>query len=265
MPTPYRGCPNIRIADEWIPYRNEVKRYLDLISTTYTGRTLFKFIGKRSWRTILIKPLFPPPYAQALTNGENEADGYQKGATVLVPALLPDGRPATLPDGRLIYTPTGETGTGRGTNVTVSYHPAMWRQMMVNLHQLLPGAGPGEVLYHELVHAMRMLHGKALRSGVPAQVFMDDFDEFCAITAANMYRSERGFKTLRLDHHGSSPMNPIMAQSTEFFSIHEATLKKWFATQKDFCTELAGSTAQFNPLRIAADDLGIPVTVSMTL
>ena len=264
MTTSYPRCPNIQIDDAWKPYRNEVQRYLDLISTTFAGRTLFKFVAQRAPRTILIKPNFSPP-VQAITTPDSERDGYTRNEPVRRPVLLPDGTPATLPDGTVVYAETGEIGTGRGTNATIEYHPAMWRQLAVNLHQTLPGAGPGEVLYHELVHAMRKLHGKTLRTPVPEQVFLDDFDEFCAIVAANMYRSERGFATLRLDHHGSSPMNPIMAQSIEFFNVHEVNLRRWFASQREFCVELAGSPAKFNPLVLTAMDLGITVHTAMTL
>jgi hypothetical protein len=264
MTTSYSRCPKFRIDDAWKPYRDEVQRYLDLISTTFAGRTLFKFIAQRATRSILIKPNFSPP-VDATTAAENDREGYTRNALVMARVEMPDGTPVTLPDGREIYFPTGDIGTGRGTNATIEYHPAMWRQLAANLHQILPGAGPGEILYHELVHAMRKLHGKTLRDPVPAQVFLDDFDEFCSIVAANMYRSERGFSTLRLDHHGYSPMNPIMAQSTEFYKLHENNLKQWFTTQRDFCVELAGSNAKFNPLVLTAMDLGITVHTSMSL
>ena len=65
------------------------------------------------------------------------------------------------------------------------------------MHTVLPGSGPGEMLFHELVHAMRAVHGVMLKTAVPENSGMRNFDEFCAVTAANVYRSERGFKLMR--------------------------------------------------------------------
>ena len=260
----YPGYPNIRVLDDWKPYRREVVRYLDLIATTFAGRTLFNFISRKSPRFVLIVPNKSPPI-NSITDPQNEPDAFTRGAAVTRIQMLPDGTPALNPDGSVTLVPTGATGTGRGTNALLRYHPAMYRQLMANLQTILPGAGPGEALYHELVHAMRMLHGMFLADAGPEHLFMDDFVEFCAIVAANMYRSERGFKNLRLDHHGYSPMNPLMANSAEFFRIHESPLKRWFGSQRDFCSELARSPAPFNPLWLAADDLGIAIPPSMTL
>jgi hypothetical protein len=42
----YPKCKNLLIDVQSIPYKNEVVRYLDLISTTDVGRTLYSFIGQ---------------------------------------------------------------------------------------------------------------------------------------------------------------------------------------------------------------------------
>lgn len=133
---------------------------------------------------------------------------------------------------------------------------------MVNTGKVLPGAGPGEALYHELVHAMQVAYGKLSRSLVPENTDIRGFSEFCAIVAANMYRSERGFVVMRSNSTG---FEGERSESDEYYSFYESQFKKWFALQPDFCTEMAGSPAKFNPLRAAAIDLNIAVPTSMQL
>lgn len=55
----YPICKNIRVF-EYVPYRREVVRYLDLITTTYVGRTLYRYIAKRI-HTIEIIPFVAVP------------------------------------------------------------------------------------------------------------------------------------------------------------------------------------------------------------
>jgi hypothetical protein len=44
-----------------------------------------------------------------------------------------------------------------------------------------PGDGPGEVLFHEMVHAMRRMLAKRTSETVREDLRMDDFEEFCSI------------------------------------------------------------------------------------
>jgi hypothetical protein len=97
---------------------------------------------------------------------------------------------------------------------------------------------------------------------------MYSFEEFCSILAANMYRSARGFKTLRYDHHvtaeaapwlGTTPLPPELANSKRYYQEFKPEIVKWFNTQRGFCVALAGSRAPFNPMAVAAADLKIAV------
>ena len=251
----YTRCPNIQIF-EYVPYRNEVIRYLDLIATTFAGKTLYKSIAGRP-RHISIIPYVSTPL-NPTTDPEvpglsSMLDALDTGSQIQVPINLGFGTVFVLP----------MHGTGRGTNVVIRYHPAAFRQLMANVGGVLPGAGPGEMLYHELIHAMQALRGRL--DLTPAPVIypdMDGFNEFCAVVGANIYRSERGFTTLRSNH---VDFTGEKTDSVEFFNFYEEWLKKWFDLQRDFCTELARSPARFNPLGVAADDLGIDVPVPMAL
>jgi hypothetical protein len=55
---PFNYFSNIFIHNNPVTYRREVARYLDLIRTTESGRTLIKFI-KMTARRLLIKPYHP--------------------------------------------------------------------------------------------------------------------------------------------------------------------------------------------------------------
>jgi hypothetical protein len=193
----YNGRGSIFVLDNYHPYRKEVVIYLDLIATTYSGRTLFKYCNRWSGRRIEIRPFVPTP-----TNPVNAATDFRW------PDSFERGQPVRESDTSIIYRaapPAGAgsavrqpvLGTGNGSDATVRYHPANPRQFVANMHAVLPGSGPGEMLFHELVHAMRAVHGVMLRTAVPENSGMRNFDEFCAVTAANVYRSERGFKLMR--------------------------------------------------------------------
>jgi hypothetical protein len=163
--------------------------------------------------------------------------------------------------------PTADTGVGGGIDVQLNYHPAAWRQMIKNTGGIPLALGPGEVLYHELVHALRSMAGVFLDDNVLERWDMDSFEEFCSIVAANMYRSARGFKTLRYDHgwqsnkapwRGASELPQELADPAKYYERFKPQIVKWFNNQRDFCVALAESCAPFNPMAVAADDLGIP-------
>jgi hypothetical protein len=242
----YARCNSIRIF-EYVPYRNEVLRYLDLINTTFVGKTLYAFLLKRLRRVSII------PYRPAQINSSTSPEtpegligGTDPGSSVSVPVTF-FGVPIMM-----VTVP----GSGGGANSIVRYNPATWRQMEVNFKRTLPGAGPGEMLFHELIHSMQASHGKTRFDPVPENTDMESFNEFCAVAAANVYRSERGFRELRSNH---LDFEGERTDSDEYYEFYKAPIQKWFGLQREFCIELARSPARFNPFRSAADDLGIAV------
>jgi len=237
----YQGRGSIYVLDNYHPYRREVVRYLDLVGTTYSGNTLFRYCNRYSARRIEIRPFVPTP-----TDPVNSSE--LPGSAV--DAYLP-GAPLRAVDGSVIVG--GGTGTGNGSDVTVKYHPANQRQFVANMHTVLPGSGPGETLFHELVHAMRDVHGVRRRTSVSAYSKMENFEEFCAIAAANVYRSERGFKVMRDSHLGYGA--EILPEGESYYDFYKSEFTTWFGDQRDFCLALARSTAKFNPFKFAAIDL----------
>ncbi len=284
------------------PYRDEVVHYLDLIATTDVGRTLYAFLGKpaktvritwtlgTSWlltgatsisksdvdrvakageriareRRISIQAAVDAAFEEDAIIRAKTRGQYAKGHPVMQEIFISVFE--TLGLHSTFQFPTLETGTGEGIDVELDYHPAAFGQITKNTGRIGIGMGPGEALYHELVHALRMMEGAVLSDNVPERWNMDSFEEFCSIVAANMYRSARGFSHLRLDHRFQSDDKPWrgpaelpaeLTDSARYYKAFKPEIDKWFNTQRPFCLALAGSCAKFNPMAVAADELGL--------
>jgi hypothetical protein len=302
----YPKCKNVLVDDYSKPYRDEVLRYLDLIATTDVGRTLYDFIGKTtktvritwtlgmSWTLTGASPISQADIdrivaaAQRISRLRRIRIEDAVEAAMNEDAIITAKRRGQYAKGHPVMqaihiavfealglhadfmVPTREEGTGDGADVELDYHPAAFEEIMKKTGRVPIGMGPGEALYHELVHAQRMMAGALLNDNVPEQWNMDDFEEFCAILAANMYRSARGFTRLRLDHHvlsdrapwrGATELPPELADSQRYFEAFKPEIVKWFNNQRGFCLALAGSCAAFNPMAVAARSLGLPVAV----
>jgi len=268
-PVPFNYIDNIFIHDNPVAYRREVVRYLDLIRTTGSGRTLIKFI-KMSARRLLIKPYHPTPDdpVDATTVADNALASYPAGAPQMQPFKLNVIGPLLgLDPNAQLMVPTGSVGVGGGSAVTMEYHPATFREVIKRKGRIDPGDGPGEVLFHEMVHAMRRMLAKRTSETVREDLRMDDFEEFCSILAQNIYRQERGFTSLRKDHWGHDRLEGDLLDSGAYYEKYRPSIDKWFAAQGGFCLELARSNVKFNPLREAAIAKGlmVPPPVPMRL
>jgi hypothetical protein len=237
---------NIWILETSSAYRHEVIRYLDLIRTTSAGKTLFHYINQRpQW--MLIMPFHPtakdPMNAYAYPKQGSEADSYAKYAFMMTPFKLPNDVTIEIPTG---------VGTGKGSMVYVDYHPATWRQRIKNTGGIAPGSGPGEVLFHEMVHGYRMQCGLMRDDKVAGHPQMDNIEEFYAILAANVYRSDRGFTALRTDHRGFERLKSTDSYPEVFYETFKKQIDDWFDRQHPFCLDMARVPAKFNPFRQAA-------------
>ena len=267
---PFNYFSNIFIHDNPVAYRREVARYLDLIRTTESGRTLIKFI-KMSARRLLIKPYHPTAKdpVNAVAGFDIPLAAYPKGDPELEAVKLGMvGALLGVDPKAYVMLPTGDVGVGGGSPVTIEYHPATYRELIKRKRRIDPGDGPGEVLFHEMVHAMRAMFAKYSDTTVVENLRMDDFEEFCAILAANIYRQERGFTSLRKDHWSHARLEGDLLDSGAYYEKYRPSIDKWFASQGGFCLELARSNVKFNPLREAAIAKGMmerPPPVSMRL
>src|SRR5262249_51922112 len=89
------------------------------------------------------------------------------------------------------------TGSGVGSDALIEFTP----EVFLGPDMRLPGHAPDEVLFHELVHASRIMRGVYRPSFINQEY--DDYEEYVAICIANIYLSEKGQQTLKGDHDGS--------------------------------------------------------------
>lgn len=199
------------------PYQTEIRSLLDQMWLTVTGRALLSRFGANRLRTTTIRPLFARVGSRdaiAHTGAEvlgSSADSTPKGER----QLNNDGDP-------LVGT---KLGTGAGANAFILFRRADW---MVNRG---PGSGPDEVLFHELVHAIRFMEGKDLsRRPLGLSVanlkgsYVEPYDneeEFFAILLSNIYISEKaaGKSVPLVGSHHANLTNPKDRNSVRFDTL----------------------------------------------
>jgi len=243
---------NIWILETSVAYRREVARYLDLMRTTQSGRVLCNYINSRStWMLIIpYNPSVKDP-VNAYAYPKSEADGSPQYYLMLQDYELPNKTVIKIPS-------AAGLGTGRGSAVYVSYHPATWRQLIKNAHMIPPGAGPAEILLHEMTHGYRMMCGLLrAQDAVTGNAAMDDIEEFYAILAANVYASERGITSMRANHHAFNQLRTGLSTSAAYYQKYNKEIDTWFREQRAFCLDMARIRTKFNPLREAAVRLSL--------
>jgi hypothetical protein len=112
----------------------------------------------------------------------------------------PKGKKALDPSPGDKHDPTGGVyGTGLGSDVTIQYTPAQWREAASTCTKGLcgPGSARDEVLLHEVFHGLRVMMGKLL--SVPMGDGYNTQEEFFAILVTNVYQAEMG-RPLRGNH-----------------------------------------------------------------
>lgn len=249
----------ILVLEDPLAYRHEVERYLNLIATTYTGRLLFRYINMR-YRHVLIIPYVPAHNPDGYINAAASADDF-KGA---YGSGMPINGVWTIPGYGKITIPTW-VGTGHGSTVTLKFHPAIFRQLNANQGYIAAGAGPGEILFHEMIHALRQVYGVMMDVPIVEDRAMDNFEEFCAVSASNVYRSERGFHVLRSNHEGFTALKTAETDPELYAQKFAKHLERWFGQQRSFCLEMAASQAKFNPFKFTAYSLGLSPPTPMAL
>jgi hypothetical protein len=241
---------NIWILEHSKPYRTEVERVLKLIRSTNAGNTVVDFVAGHRM-ALLILPFKPSAEdrVNAYAYAKEWADSLKEGHIIW--------NEITLPGGIVIRVPK-VIGTGKGSITYIEFHPATFREVIKRQGgYIAPGDGPGEVLLHEMVHAYRKQAGLARRDPVDINPKMDNVEEFYSILSQNVYRSERGFKSLRADHHGHTHLDRGLSDSEWYYDEYKTDIDAWFVEQRSFCLSMAKSPAKFNPFRHAAIQMGL--------
>jgi hypothetical protein len=203
-------------------------------------------------------------------NARSLASAYAKGEPIKTSVLPTRELIRAIPNGvnkpTRYQKSTNAKGTGNGIDTEIRFNPDALDKLYAQCSKIPPYLGPPEVLFHELVHGLRVISGVVVADNVPEEWHMDDSEEFCAILATNIFRSSRRFNGLRFEHHFQDEKDPCkgyaslpadLSDSGAYYTKFKPHIVKWFSTQRDFCIALAKVEANFNPMAVAAKDLGM--------
>lgn len=237
------------LAENGDRYERDVEQQLVQLMLFETGRVVVGELWGRRPRTVRVVPW---------RSVEHNADAAAVSRRDAFAAGMPIRNAG---DGRVIRG--AGVGTGRGSDSVVHYTPDTfgedrggWSGEARAAWVLLTGAEPpgpgddrGEVLLHELVHALQELTGTMTNAPTPAAAALDTVSEFNAIVVANVYSSERG-RLLRAHHHGQVP-----ATNPDAFRFHPMLASRLHELRKRL-PGLAGRLGlidtPFNPFRPGA-------------
>ena len=132
-------------------------------------------------------------------------------------------------------------------------------QVTIEFLRMYPGWGPDEVLFHEMVHAARLLGFDSYRADAKVRERMihdgyDDEEEYFAVLVANIYISEKGkpYTSLRKGHGLADPhLKESEVEPMAFlFEDYNYELIDAFCDQHPkIAPMIADAPAKFNPIR----------------
>jgi Effector protein len=202
----------------------------------------------------------------ATTHAENPADSAPKGVSNKWPVKMDNGEY----QGARWFAGHGDslatrdfdereaavrgTGTGKGSDVTIKYTPDIYGKSWCHPDGKYASKSD-EVLFHEMVHALRQMQGKynQIPTGDRFSGYQNE-EEFLAITATNVYLSAKGVGNdgLRGGHDGHYALQPPLNTSAGFLAdpANRKLMNIYSLVWADAFRGLAlVSQARFNPFR----------------
>lgn len=183
----YQYSTGVRIDGTDPLYVADVAANLDQIGATTEGASMLSNLDGSGRQTLIHPyPATVPPNAFAQPGAGTNQDYAD---------ATPNGQPVFDGGGSPINDASGNqlTGTGKGTDVDVSYNPSDWDGKSIGTNP------PGDViLFHEMTHGDHMEQGTY--DGSPGPPGFDTNEEKNTIDPENRYRDERGHPR-RHDHH----------------------------------------------------------------
>ena len=101
------------------------------------------------------------------------------------------------------------SGRGQGLDTTVEFSPDMFGTGSAFTG---PGSQPDEVLFHEMVHASRMMRGRSF--ALPVNQGYGNEEEYISVVLTNVYLSEKGQTVFRANH--DFPPNRALLRPDKF-------------------------------------------------
>jgi hypothetical protein len=123
-----------------------------------------------------------------------------------------------------------------------------------------PGGTPTEILFHELVHAFRIVTEKADHDQGPSLPYVpeafkqyptyDDAEEFFAVLITNIFSSETG-RPLRKDHGEPVPLPPALSTNKGFLAIepYAKLVRKFCEDHLSVGQKIRDVPSAFNPIK----------------
>jgi hypothetical protein len=179
---------------------------------------------------------------------------YSGWAIVVLPFTSPSCNSITT--GR----PGRDLIEGRGFNVAVSFKldPSCW--VDPNTKDFKPGGTPTELLFHELVHAFRLVTGKASDRKGPLNPYLPDklknypeydvVEDFFAILVTNIFASETG-RPLRASHADLTLLPPHLSTSKGFLAVQEYAelVREFCSDHRSVSQQIRDVPSPFNPIK----------------
>jgi hypothetical protein len=144
------------------------------------------------------------------------------------------------------------SGLGLGTDTIIQFSPMVFSPQEQNLEG--PGSEPDEVLFHEMVHASRMMHGVSY--SIPVNQGYTDEEEYLGVVLTNVYLSEKRKTAFR---GGQKAGSPSLKQPDKFLDNVQGTdmapivLIERFRLRSpklyDAFAKIGEESASFNPIR----------------
>jgi hypothetical protein len=113
-----------------------------------------------------------------------------------------------------------------------------------------PGAAPEEVLFHELVHAFRMVYGRQDTRPLSNSPQYTHKEDFFAVMITNIFSSETN-RPLRASHQGHEPLASYRSTDETFLQVEEyaSMVREFVTTHRSVSEELRKVPSKFNPIR----------------
>ena len=151
----------------------------------------------------------------------------------------------------------GEMVRGSGPNVVVGFQPDAPCFVDPTTKAFKPGGSPAESLFHELVHAFRLVTEKASNRKGPSNVSgsslkypeYDTEEDFFAILVTNIFSSETG-RPLRAGHDGSEALPPNLSTNVGFLAVeaYARLVKQFCSDHPTVSAKLWNVRSAFNPI-----------------
>ena len=151
---------------------------------------------------------------------------------------------------------------GDGSDCTVWFQPTTWVSGSKAKSSADPDnhTRPDDVLFHELVHALRALRGVFDNKGRMGFGF-DSFEEFVAVMLTNIYLADNGrLNDMRWGHsipflpmtEGRGPFGKVQSDGG-FYTCFDTEIDALAVRMPDLCDQIATVGQGWNPLRVRKD------------